>query len=367
MKLTIERSDALRVLSLVAGIAARKSTIPILANVLLETDDAGLRVVASDMSIEISTRLPATVHEGGATTVSADRLLEIVKALPEGADMSLNTSDDDVRMVVKSGRSRFLLPQLEPDAFPRLPDALGDGFTTTAGDMVALFDDAGFMGDASDNRAYVQSVYLTVKGDVLRCYGASGRGMGYRDIDAPDDAIGFVGEMIHLDHVGKLRSLLTAAKGDEVVVAKSVEGQMTLNIADSVVKVVCVNGAPADFDMIMSKASPTNVMTADVDLLIGALRRALVMQTEKVKAVRMVCVEGEMTLTARNMQTGEGSDVISVDTEKDFELTVNGVLLLGILDHIRTERVKISIDPNCLLITDTADARAFYMLMTMKL
>lgn len=372
MKLHIERHDALRVLSLVAGIAARKSTIPILANILLETDDVGLRVYASDMSLEIATRLPARIEEGGATTVSADKLLEIVKNLPEGADMTLTTTADDARMTVKAGKSKFLMPQLEAIDFPRLPSTPGDTFTVMAGDLVTLFDDTMFMGDKDDQRSFVQTVYLTLRGEALRCYGASGQGMGYRDINAPDDAVSFSGEMIHLDHAAKLRGLMANLKADELVKVEAIEGQLSFNIGGSIVRVVCVNGAPVDYDAIAARSKPTHTMTADVELLTGALRRALVMQTEKVRAVRLSCTAGVLTLTARNMQTGESSDAIDVDVDGDFELNVKGPLLLDTLSRIRTESVLIRFAPAAgntqpLIITDTNEKRSLYLVMPMAL
>lgn len=370
MKLTIERSDALRALSLVAGIAARKSTIPILANVLLETDEHGLRVVASDMSIEISTRLPARIEEGGSTTVSADRLLEIVKALPEGADLSLTTSDDDVRMVVKSGRSRFLLPQLDAAQFPRLSDEQGEGFTVAAGDFIAIIDGSEFMGDPDDSRPFVQSLYIHTVGDALRSVGASRNGIAYRDVDSPDDAVGFTGGMLDLEHAAKVRSLLAALKPDETVRVSRPDGQFSFNIGGTIVRCLDVNGEPVDYPMILAKCSPDREMVADVDLLTGAVRRALVMQTEKVRLLRLSCVDGALSITGRNMQTGESSDLIDVDVNGDFDLAFNGVRLLEVLGQIKTESVICkfhSTQPQLMTVSATGETRSMIGLMPMYL
>jgi DNA polymerase-3 subunit beta len=370
LKLTIERSDALRALSLVAGIAARKSTIPILANVMLETDDAGLRVVASDMSIEISTRLPAKVEEGGATTVSADRLLEIVKALPEGADMTMTTSDDDVRMVVKSGRSRFLLPQLDAAEFPRLSDELGEAFTVPAGDLIAIIDGSEFMGDADDSRPFVQSLYIHAVGGSLRSVGASRNGIAYHDVDLPDDAVGFSGGMLDLEHAAKVRGLIGGLKPDEAVKVSRPPGQFSFNIGGSILKCVDVKGDPVDYPPILARCTPDREMVADVDLLTGAVRRALVMQTEKVRVLRLSCVDGALSITGRNMQTGESSDLIDVDVDGDFELAFNGVRLLSILGQIKTESVVCKFhatQPQLMTVSATGETRSMIGLMPMYL
>lgn len=370
MKLHIERHDALRVLSLVAGIAARKSTIPILANILLETDEHGLRVLASDKSIEIATRMPARIEEGGTTTVSADRLLDIVKALPEGADLTLTTSDDDVRMVVKSGRARFLLPQLDAAEFPRLSNDAGDGFTVSAGDLVSIIDGSEFMGDADDSRPFVQSIYIHTVGEALRSVGASRNGIAYRDVDSPDDAVAFSGGMLDLEHAAKVRAMLSALKPDEKVSVSRPAGQFLFNIGGSIVKCVDVKGEPVDYASILARCSPDREMTADVDLLTGAVRRAMVMQTEKVRVLRLACVDGSLSISGKNMQTGESSDSIDVDVDGDFELAFNGVRLLSILGQIKTESVVCKFhatQPQIMTVSATGETRSMIGLMPMYL
>ena len=110
MKLTIERAALLRSLNHVQSVVERRNTIPILANVLLHAEDGSVKLTATDMDIAIVEAAPADVHAAGETTAPAHTLYEIVRKLPEGAQIELEAGDD--KLVLKAGRSKFVLAAL---------------------------------------------------------------------------------------------------------------------------------------------------------------------------------------------------------------------------------------------------------------
>src|SRR5436305_1212086 len=117
MKATIERATLLKGLSHVQSVVERRNTIPILSNVLLEaTPEGALRLMATDLDLQINESVPATVEQPGATTVSAHTLFDIARKLPEGAQVSLSAADG--RMAIVAGRARFSLGTLPRDDFP---------------------------------------------------------------------------------------------------------------------------------------------------------------------------------------------------------------------------------------------------------
>ena len=113
MRVTVERAALLRSLGHVHRVVERRNTIPILANVLLRAEE-GLQLKATDLDIEVVESIPADVAQGGATTVPAHMLYDIVRKLPEGAQVSLETQGEGGQMLIRSGRSRFTLQAL-PD------------------------------------------------------------------------------------------------------------------------------------------------------------------------------------------------------------------------------------------------------------
>lgn len=377
MKLTIERSEALRGLSLVTGIAARKSTIPILTNVLLDVRADGLRITATDMSIEATTFIPAKVESIGVTTVQGDKLLEIVKSLPEGADLLLNDEDDlesqQPPVIVKAGRSRFKLPSLSPVDFPRITEADSRAFSVKASDLAALIDDSAFAADKDAPAEIFKCIYLHTTGDKLRSVGLCNDGLAMRDIDAPDEAIGFEGEMIDLTHAAEIRKLLASVKGDEMVAIASAEGRVSFTIGATKAQCLAFNGQYAVYQNAIDRAAPTHKVIADVDLLTGALRRALIMQTERVRMLKLTCVGGVLSIQGQNMQMGESVDAIDVDVEGgDFNIKVHGPQMIEVLGHIRTENVSIALtqqedkEPKRpIVLLETGEPRSFFISMPM--
>ena len=124
MKVTVERAALLKALGHVHRVVERRNTIPILANVLLRAEDQGLRLKATDLDIEVTETIPADVPQGGATTVPAHVIYDIVRKLPEGGQVSLEIAGDAGQMQIRSGRSRFMLQALPEGDFPDL--AAGD-------------------------------------------------------------------------------------------------------------------------------------------------------------------------------------------------------------------------------------------------
>src|SRR5258707_1210885 len=118
MKLTIERGALLKSLAHVQRVVERRNTIPILSNVLLEAGDGTLGLTATDMDLTIVESIAAIVAEPGATTAPAHTLYDIVRKLPEGAQIQLEGGSDSGQIVLRAGRSRFSLQTLPKDDFP---------------------------------------------------------------------------------------------------------------------------------------------------------------------------------------------------------------------------------------------------------
>ncbi len=123
MKLSIERGALLKSLAHVQSVVERRNTIPILSNVLLDAGKGELRLTATDLDIEIVDLVPAKVTNGGAVTAPAHMLYEIVRKLPEGAQVPIEHNGEDPRVLISAGRSEFKLASLPRDDFPAMPPA----------------------------------------------------------------------------------------------------------------------------------------------------------------------------------------------------------------------------------------------------
>jgi len=118
MKVTLERAALLKSLGHVHRVVERRNTIPILSNVLLRAEDQALLLRATDLDLEVTERLAADVSEAGATTLPAHILYEIVRKLPDGTQVSLESNGEQGQLQLRSGRSRFNLQSLPDSDFP---------------------------------------------------------------------------------------------------------------------------------------------------------------------------------------------------------------------------------------------------------
>ena len=161
MKVTIERSALVKALGHVQSVVERRNTIPILANVLLQADGGMLTLTATDLDIEISESAPADVGVAGATTTEAVRLHDIVRKLPDGAQIELALLPDEGRLQVTAGRSQFALAVLPDDDFPTLAtDDLPTQFSAPTADIARLLDKTRFAMSQEETRYYLNGVYL---------------------------------------------------------------------------------------------------------------------------------------------------------------------------------------------------------------
>jgi DNA polymerase-3 subunit beta len=161
MRVTIERSAFLKALTHVQSVVERRNTIPILSNVLLQAGDGQLKLTATDLDLEIVESVPAEVARSGATTVPAHMLYDIVRKLPDGAQLEIEQAGDGQRVSIFAGRSRFSLQALPHEDFPDL--AAGDfpnSFAIPAGDLRGLVDKTRFAISTEETRYYLNGIYF---------------------------------------------------------------------------------------------------------------------------------------------------------------------------------------------------------------
>jgi len=165
MKATIERAVLLKSLGHVQSVVERRNTIPILSNVLIEADASGqLKLMATDLDLQVVETIAAKVETPGTTTVSAHTLFEIARKLPEGAEVSLSAAEG--KMQVKAGRSNFNLPTLPRDDFPVIAEGdLPTNFELPVAELIQIIDKTRFAISTEETRYYLNGIFFHVAED----------------------------------------------------------------------------------------------------------------------------------------------------------------------------------------------------------
>ncbi|HEX4894382.1 MAG TPA: DNA polymerase III subunit beta, partial [Hyphomicrobiaceae bacterium] len=190
MRLVIERSELLRALGHVASVVERRTTIPILSNVLLKASGSSLELKATDLEREVVEAVPAEVSQPGATTVPAHMLHDIVRKLPDGTEIEMTRDAERERLTIKAGSSRFALQSLSAEDFPDL--AAGEmphAFAIPASELKDLIEKTRFAISTEETRYYLNGIYLhpAQNGQVptLRAVATDGHRLAQIDLERP--------------------------------------------------------------------------------------------------------------------------------------------------------------------------------------
>src|SRR5499427_7120045 len=237
MKVTVERAELLRSLGHVHRVVERRNTIPILANVLVKAERGKLSLKATDLDLEVTDAIAAEVSPAGSTTVPAHMFYEIVRKLPEGAQIILEGSGDRAVLSLRAGRSRFTLQTLPESDFPDLAAGeMSHSFKLAAADLKRLIDKTQFAISTEETRYYLNGIYLhtagTAKSPTLRAVATDGHRLAQVELPMPEGAGGMPGIIVPRKTVGEVQRLIedTAA---EVVIELS-QTKIRFTIGDTV-------------------------------------------------------------------------------------------------------------------------------------
>jgi DNA polymerase III subunit beta len=207
----------------VQSVVERRNTIPILSNVKIAATADTVQLTATDLDIEIIETLPAAVSRDGAATVPAHMLYDIVRKLPDGAQLELDQGADRGRVAVLAGKSRFALQALPPEDFPMLAGGdFGHQFSAGVKDIKFLLDKTRFAISTEETRYYLNGIYLhdVASGPFLRAVATDGHRLAQAQLPRPAGAEGIPGIIVPRKTVLELGKLLDSADG-EVTVAIS--------------------------------------------------------------------------------------------------------------------------------------------------
>ena len=372
MKATIERATLLRCLSHVQSVVERRNTIPILSNVLIEAEGDGLRVMATDLDLQVVEHMEASVESDGSVTVSAHLLFDIARKLPDGSQVSLETADN--RMAIKAGRSRFSLPTLPRDDFPVIVEGdLPTSFELPAKTLAEMIDRTRFAISTEETRYYLNGIFLHVSDEdqpVLKAAATDGHRLARFTLARPDGAEGMPDVIVPRKAVAELRKLLEEKMDGNVQIDLSAskirftlggEGGMVLTSK-------LIDGTFPDYSRVIPTGND-KLLKIDPRTFHEGVDRVATIATEKTRAVKMGLDKDKVTLTVTSPDNGTATEELSAEYGAEgFEIGFNAGYLKDILGQIDSDTVEIHLaDAGApTLIRKDDDSPALYVLMPMR-
>ena len=371
MQLTIERSALLKALGHVQSVVERRNTIPILSNVLLSAGRDKLSFAATDLDMEMVDEAEATVQVEGQITAPAHTLYEIVRKLPDGAEVALTYNGDDPRLTVQAGRSKFNLPVLPAGDFPVMStENSGVRFTLMKEDLARLIDKTRFAVSTEETRYYLNGLYLHTVAEagipLLRAVATDGHRLALAETPAPEGAAGGPGVIVPRKTIDQVRRLLDDASGPVEIQVSPQKIRFELGHASLTSKVI--DGAFPDYMRVIPKG---NDKQADIDnaVFASAVDRVATISAEKSRSVKLAFELDRVTLTVRNMEAGQGVEEVEIGySEAPFEIGFNARYLLDVAGQITGENATFMFaDPaSPTLVLDPGDPGVQYVLMPLR-
>src|ERR1700674_2690407 len=371
MKVTVERAELLKSLSHVHRVVERRNTIPILANVLVRADTAKLAFKATDLDLEVIETIAADVAPGGVTTVPAHMFYEIVRKLPEGAQVVLESTGDRAVLSIRAGRSRFTLQTLPESDFPDL--AAGDmthKFKLPAADLKRLIDKTQFAISTEETRYYLNGIYLhtagTAKAGTLRAVATDGHRLAQVELPLPSGGAGMPGIIVPRKTVGEVQRLIETGEG-EVAIELSA-GKIRFSIGDVVLTSKLIDGTFPDYARVIPANNDKSLVVDKKDFE-AAVDRVSTVSSERGRAVKLSIPGGKLLLSVTNPDSGSANEELEVEYEADpIDIGFNSRYLLDIAAQIESEAAVLKLaDPGSpTLIQDKEPHGALYVLMPMR-
>jgi DNA polymerase III subunit beta len=365
MKFSLSREQFLGPLQSVIGVVERRQTMPILANVLINARNNRLSLTGTDLEVEMMASAEASVAQAGDITVAGRKLLDIVRAFPDGASVSLAREGEKV--VLRSGRSRFTLSTLPATDFPVIDDIQAkQTWRVSRAAVRRLIDKTHFAMAQQDVRYYLNGTLFESSGKSLRTVATDGHRLSLAEAELNEAVSAPHQVIVPRKGVLELQRIL-AGDGDlELAVGSN---HVRATIGDIRFTSKLIDGKFPDYGRVVP-ADPPRVVTAVRDLLRGALQRTAILSNEKYRGVRLTFAANKLTIQAHNPEQEEAEDQIEVGFAGDeLEIGFNVTYLLDALAAVDVDSIEIGLtdgNSSC-VIRAPGDATVKFVVMPMRL
>lgn len=366
MKFTINRDALLKPLQIVSGAVERRSTLPILSNVLIQVSDNSLRITGTDLEVELVSSVSLEDAEAGDITIPAKKLLDIVRSLSEGADVHIEGADDKV--VVRSGKSRFTLSSLPAAEFPNIEEFDSEiKLQISQGKLKHLIERTHFSMANQDVRYYLNGMLFEVNDNVLRTVATDGHRLAMASAQLEQSALPHKQVIVPRKGISELLRLLD---GDDSLLELSLgQNHIRVETGGMTFTSKLLDGRFPDYRRVIPTGGE-QVVIAERDLLRQSCVRVAILSNEKFRGVRVVLNDQEMCLTANNQEQEKADERVEVSYNgKAMEIGFNVNYLMDVVNAIEGQQVKFTLtdENSSALVEDAADDSAVYVIMPMRL
>jgi DNA polymerase-3 subunit beta len=374
MKFKAERAVLLKALAHVQSVVEKRNTIPILANLMMVVKDGTLSLTATDMEIAIVEQVAATTLQDGAATAPAATLYEIVRKLPESAEVELEHAGGDAPLALRAGRYVTSLMVLPVDDFPSLAaGSLVHSFKLPAQLLRGMIDRTRFAISTEETRYYLNGIYLhAVAGSdgvkMLRAVATDGHRLARVEEALPAGAEEIPGVIIPRKTVLEARKLLDEAQDDVEVALSETRIQFSFGTVRLTSKLI--DGTFPEYERVIPRNNDKILRVGKKDFA-EAVARVSAISSERSRPVKLALDQDRLTLSAASPDQGSATEELDGDrvsySAAPLEIGFQARYLNDITDQIGGEVEFLFADGSApTVVRDAGDATALYVLMPMR-
>jgi DNA polymerase-3 subunit beta len=373
MKVTIQRATLLKPLQMISGVVERRQTLPILSNVLVTAKDNQLSLTTTDLEVElksiaeIKTATLDQIEEPGSITVAARKLLDICRALPDDATLQFLLEKE--HLVLRSGKSRFLLTTLPAHDFPNIENSpFTTEFMISQSVFKGLLSKTYFAMGQQDVRHYLNGALIDINKGMMKCVATDGHRLAYSTIQHASIADTTLKVIIPRKSVLELLRLLDANQDEEVKICIG-EHLFRVSSSEFCFTSKLINAQYPDYDRLIPR-NIENTAIASREILKQALVRASILSNEKFRGVRLQLDRDLLRIVANNPEQEEAEELVHLEYQGNgMEFGFNVAYLLDVVSTIGSKHIRCSFsDPNGGVLFEASEHDdSLYVVMPMRL
>jgi DNA polymerase-3 subunit beta len=368
IQFSLAREQLLKPLQLVSGVVEKRQTLPVLSNVLLEVENQQLSMTGTDLEVELIGRVTLSEpSSNGVVTVPAKKFLDIVRSLPEESIVSLQQDND--RVVVSSGRSKFTLSTIIATEFPSVEqDDQAEEYLMPQNLLSSLIHATAFAMAQQDVRYYLNGMLFELNNSSVRTVATDGHrlALSSRHIDGLDIA---ERKQVIVPRKGILELSRLLEDTDEAIKVYLSASHLRATTESFTFTTKLVDGKFPDIERVIPRNGDKELV-ADRKVMKSIYSRAAILSNEKYRGVRMILTEGNLVVKANNPEQEEAEIAVEVDYHgPELEVGFNVSYLLDVMNVISGDQVRfvLSDSNSSALLTDFDDDSSMYVVMPMRL
>jgi DNA polymerase-3 subunit beta len=347
MKLSITKSEFLRGLSRIQSVVEKRNSMPILANVLIEAPEKGkeakLILSATDLEVGIRSLHSANVSETGGLTVSAKKLFEIIRELPEESIELSSTANSYLE--IRCVRSRFTLAGTAAEEYPTLPEFSPEKTVPIPASVLSeMIDKTIYAASVDETRYNLNGVYVEVLDETgsIRLVATDGHRLACVDREIEGDVSALAsGVIVPRKGLGELKRLVDENDDEDIELAFANNSGLARR-GDVTLVMRLIEGEFPNYNQVIPK-NLTRHLTLPTEPLVQAVRRVALLSSERSRAVKLELSDGQMVITSSNPDLGDAREELDIDyAGEPLAIGFNAKYLLDAINAVQSKEVLFS-------------------------